>query len=373
VTADSIKIGLVVPDTGPGVIVNDFNGARSAVETRIAVQNARGGVAGRKIKLEWRDDQATPTGFSLATRDLVSQEQVFGLVALTVAFNGAADWLAAERVPVAGFASGAEWSDYPNVFHFGNLFNKGTVSTFGDYVKAAGGTRAVVVVDPIAAASPSLITTISASLRSRGVQIVDQIDFTHGISSPARVVDDFESSGADTLIGSAVTSDFVDIYSQVKDLGGQINVALNAGGYSSSMLSAFGSKMAGMTTLTKFATPGSAAMRAYEDAMRTYSPELADPSDEIAVASYVATDEMIRGLELAGPCPTRDAFIHNLRGVTDFTGGGLMPPVDLSKPKEPVLCSNFVKPDAAGRAFVAVPPPAELQHDGYWCGQLISD
>ncbi|ONH30434.1 ABC transporter substrate-binding protein [Pseudofrankia asymbiotica] len=372
VTPDSIKIGLALSDSGPAAIVDAFKGVRGAVDARVDLQNAHGGVGGRRIDLVWRDDQASATGFSTAVHGLVGHEQIFGLIALTVAFGGSAAWLQAKNIPVTGFASSADWSDYPNAFHFGSLFNKGTVSTFGEYIKAQGGTKAVVVVDPSAETSPTLVTALSASLRSRGIQVIDQVDFTHEISSVSRVADELKQSGADALVGSAQAGDFIDIYARAKDLGAGIKVALNAAGYSSSLLETFGPKMAGMTTISTFAAPGSPAMVAYDNAMSTYSPEMADPSDEIAIASYVATDEMIHGLELAGPCPTRDAFIQKLRAVTDFTGSGLMPPVDLSKPKEPVVCESFIKADQAGRGFTTVPPPAELDHDGYWCGELVS-
>lgn len=372
VTAGSIKIGLIQPDTGPAEIVNTFTGARSAVEARVDVQNAQGGVNGRKIDLVWGDDQTTLSGFSQTAHDLVDTQQVFGLVALTVVLDGAATWLQAKNVPVTGFASSADWSDFPNVFHFGNLFNKGTVSTFGDYVKAQGGTKAVVVIDPSAATSPNLITALTASLRSRDIQVIDEVRFTHGISSAANVAQQLKQSGADALVGTAQGADFVDIYSQAVGLGIPVKVALNAGGFSASLLATFGSKMAGLSTISTFAAPTSAAMVAYERAMSAYAPELMDPSDEIAIASYVAADEMIQGLQLAGPCPTRAAFIQRLRQVTDFTGSGLMPPVDLSEPKEPMLCENFVKANATGDSFSMVPPPPTLDHDGFWCGQLVS-
>src|SRR5262245_32370577 len=178
VTPTSIRIGLVAPDSGPPGIVGLFAGARSAVNARVELENARGGVEGRRIELVWRDDEATGAGFSLAVRHLVDTEGVFGLVALTVNLAGGADWLSAQDVPVTGFASSADWSDHPNVFHFGNLFNKGTVSTFGDYLSAQGGTRAVIVVDPSQESSPDLTAAQAASLAGRGVHIADQITFT---------------------------------------------------------------------------------------------------------------------------------------------------------------------------------------------------
>ncbi|WP_198152733.1 hypothetical protein [Pseudofrankia sp. DC12] len=147
---------------------------------------------------------------------------------------------------------------------------------------------------------------------------------------------------------------------------------LNAGGFSTSLLDTFGSKTAGLSSASTFVAPKSAAMTTYDNAMSSYAPKLLDPSDEIATAPYVAADEMIQGLRLASPCPTRATFIRNLRQVTDFTSSGLMAPVDLSKPKKPQVCKNFVRVDPTGRGFSMVPPPAALNHAGFWCGQVLS-
>lgn len=128
-----------------------------------------------------------------------------------------------------------------------------------------------------------------------------------------------------------------------------------------------------MSAISTFAAPESPAMISYRHAMSIYAPELADPSDEVATSSYVATDEMLQGLQLAGSCPTRTAFVDKLRHVTDFTGSGITAPVDLAKPKEPVLCENFVKADPSRNSFATVQPPAALDHHGFWCGQALSN
>ncbi|WP_052711198.1 hypothetical protein [Pseudofrankia sp. DC12] len=105
--------------------------------------------------------------------------------------------------------------------------------------------------------------------------------------------------------------------------------------------------------------------------MSIYAPVVEDPSDELAIGGYVGADEMIEGLRLAGPCPTRQSFIDSLRKVTAYSAAGLVSPVDLAEPKQPMLCQNFRDVDPAGHSLVPVPPPAALAHDGYWCGVAL--
>jgi branched-chain amino acid transport system substrate-binding protein len=46
------------------------------------------------------------------------------------------------------------------------------------------------------------------------------------------------------------------------------------------------------------------------------------------VNNWLSADLFVKGLSVAGGCPTRDSFINGLRQVHDFDGSGLLPPID---------------------------------------------
>lgn len=48
-----------------------------------------------------------------------------------------------------------------------------------------------------------------------------------------------------------------------------------------------------------------------------------DPYVAFAPIGYMSADLMIRGLQEAGTCVTKENFINNLRQVTDYSGAGL--------------------------------------------------
>ncbi|MBL7492181.1 ABC transporter substrate-binding protein [Frankia sp. AgB1.9] len=371
VTANSVKLGFIFPDTGPAEIANVFKAARSGAAARIDAQNRAGGVYGRQLDLDWGDDRSDPRTFALVAHDFVDNKKVFGLIANTIVLDDSAGWLADQDVPVTGTATSAAWSDHPNLFHSGSLFNKGGTTVFGDFVKAQGGKRALLVIDPNVPTSSSLAAQLVPSLESRGIQVVGAVTFTEGITNAARVADQLKKSGADTLVGAAQSGPFIDIYAEAKKLGVKLNVALNSSGISTALLAQRGTDMAGMSVTSPVAAKGSPARNAYESAMNTYAPEVEDPSDELAIGGYVAADEMIEGLRLAGACPTRQSFITSLRRVTAYSANGMISPVDLAQPKQPELCQNFISVDPAGRTFVPVPPPAAVARDGYWCGSVL--
>ncbi|MBL7494568.1 ABC transporter substrate-binding protein [Frankia sp. AgB1.9] len=368
VTAKSIKIGLVYPDSGPTGIVSTFSGTRSGVEARIALQNAHGGVNGRTIDLVWRDDQANAPMFSAVAHDLVDTQKIFGLIAQSIVVSDSAAWLSVQNVPVTGAATTADWTRYPNFFDFGNLFNPGAVSTFGDYVQAQGGTKALIVADPTFEVFQNLDAKIAPSLRNAGIAVIGTVSYTG--MSPARVAEQLKSSGANALVAAVPTSAVLDIYAAARRLGVKLRVVLGSS-IDNSLVAQRGPEMAGLSFLSSFSSTTSPAMVAYSNVMHTYAPQLANPYDELALDGYVAADEMIEGLQLAGACPTRDAFIKSLRQVGAFTGNGLIAPVNLSQPKAPTICVEFLKVDRVGGSLTPVPPPATVDQNGFWCGHTI--
>ncbi|OHV40791.1 Leu/Ile/Val-binding protein (LIV-BP) [Pseudofrankia sp. EUN1h] len=371
VTGDSIKIGLVLPDTG-GAVAEAFRPARGAVEARIDKENAAGGVYGRKIDLTWQDDEANVNVFTNAVQHLVTADQVFGLIAQTVSLTDeSASWLQTKGVPMVGLPSSPIWSNYSNLFHFGSLYNKGgAVDTFGRYIKAQGGTKALLVIDPTSQTSADLAGQLVASVRSQGIAVVGETPYTQDVSDPAKVATQLRQDGADTLIGATQADAFIDIYAAAKAAGVNLKVALSSSNYGPTEIQQRGKDMAGMSMTMAFQsyTTNSPAIQAYRDAITTYSPETTSPFDDVAIVSYAAADEMIKGLQLAGPCPTRQSFITNLRKVTSYDAGGLLAPTNLSRPHDPVSCFNFLKVNATGDGYATVPGNTPT---GFWCGNPV--
>jgi branched-chain amino acid transport system substrate-binding protein len=76
---------------------------------------------------------------------------------------------------------------------------------------------------------------------------------------------------------------------------------------------------------------------------------------------YASAVIFIKGLQLAGACPTREAFISELRKVTDFSANGTLAgsisftPTQISPNGNPFACYWFVQ--NAGASFKADPQP----------------
>ncbi|ADP81865.1 hypothetical protein FraEuI1c_3858 [Pseudofrankia inefficax] len=370
VSGDTIKVGLIYPDTGS--LTEAFKSARSAVEGRIGLANANGGVDGRQIQLEWRDDAGTSSVNASAAEDLVENQGVLGLIELSTAVSGSAGYLDQHGIPVTGLTAESLWNDHANMFSFSYLFVSGSlVSTFGEYAKAQGGTKAAVLQDG-AGASAGIADQLVASLASQGITTVKRVGYTTGQSSAARAADEILASKADVIVGTVAMSSIAETLAAVRARGGNPKVVLSPTGYDPQLVRQQGPSIAGLTIWLNY-TPFEAkspAIANYESAMAQFAPELAEPDQEVAVASYISTDLFVRGLEAAGPCPTRAAFIKNLRAVRDYDAGGLVPgAIDLSDNRGRAnTCYAFVRVNAAATGFDVIKKP---DGSAQWCGQRL--
>jgi ABC-type branched-subunit amino acid transport system substrate-binding protein len=372
VTPTEINVGLIYPDTGP--LAPALQDARAGVEARIGLANASGGVNGRKIVLNAQDDGSNAQTFANVARDLVSRQNAFGLIAETLNISAAAGELDRAGIPVTGLPAEPVWTQHQNMFTLSAFSpSTGSVTTFGMYARRLGATRAVLVTDTSSQSTNELAQMLADSLRSQNVEVADTIPLTPDVTSPAAIAQRIRASGADALFGPLAPGDFVAVYDAARSAGVRFKVALNGAGYGSQMLATYGARMAGVSIMVGY-TPFSVkspALSTYEQAMVQYAPESTHVESEVALSTYVTADEFIRGLQLAGACPTRQAFITNLRAIKSYNAGGLIPSIDFSRFGSPNLCYAFVRVNDAGTAFDVVPNTGAAD-PVQWCGTPIA-
>nr|MDT0664763.1 ABC transporter substrate-binding protein [Micromonospora sp. DSM 115978] len=268
--------------------------------------------------------------------------------------------------------------EYPNMFTFSYLFTEGeSVDTFGRYVRAQGGTRVAVVRSDLAALATDIGLKLEASLEAVGIEVIAQAFlYNHNLPNADRLGQQIRDSGADVVVGVLSGAEFADVMQGLRTARADIKVALAPSGYDPSLLDRFGQQLAGLSIFLNY-VPFEAdtdAHRRYLDSMIRYAPELASPDQEIAFVSYIFTDLFLHGLELAGPCPTRQSFINTLRAERSYDADGLLPgPIDFTRDFGQIsLCYTFLKVDESGERFRIVDNPDTGPGDpSRWCGDRI--
>jgi branched-chain amino acid transport system substrate-binding protein len=367
VTADSVKLGLLYPDTGPAS--GAFAAYRAGVDARFGAANAVGGVNGRRLSYTWQDDESTPGTNLVGARKLVDQKKVFGIIETTPVAAGSATFLHDRGVPVTGVALEPAWNVNDNMFTFLNFVGSGSVSTWGDYVNSQGGRRALILRLAFSDAMRLQVEKMSASLQASGVDVTGIVDLVPGAVDMASLVAQIKDSGANALVGLLPPEVLNETVVAARMAGVTLNAAISfSPGYDQSLLHKYGQRIRGTSYYLGYSPfeLNTAVHRAFLAAMTRYAPQLQPPSQGGAVSGWIAADLMIRGLQRAGDCPTRSRFIKELRAVHDYNADGLLPePLDLRTSfGQTTRCLTFVQVSQDGARFdVKQPTPM--------CGRII--
>ncbi|CAI7978938.1 Amino acid-binding protein [Frankia sp. Hr75.2] len=348
VTSEQVKLGFVVSDSSAAL-----SSARSGVDARIGLANEQGGIHGRRIVYQWRDDANSPSQNARVTEELLRRESAFGLVTATSAIGDSLDSLTTQGVPVVGLAQSA-WAKYQNLFSYQY---EPSPETVGRYIQASRGTKVAFVTTGASAFTLDIISRYKAAFGSIGLASTETISYASSSDSPARVAQKLADFGADSLIGFTAPQDFAAIVHATRAANLNLATSVSLTGYDRGLLPTLGPALAGVSFPVYFRPfeAGGAPIDRYRNAMTRFAPETIQPEQQFAMRAFIYTDLFLRGLELAGDCPTREGFISALRGVTDYDAGGLIEPVDLStNAGQPLSCYAFVQINPAGDAFQVV-------------------
>lgn len=351
VTADEVKIGLVFTDSGTGS--SSFASARSGVDARIGLANEEGGINGRRIVYEWRDDANSTSQNSRVTDELVQRENVFGLLGESSSFGGSLESLSTQNVPVVGIAQ-ASWARYKNVFS--ELYEPAP-ETIGRYIRESGGSRVGVLITGASAFALEVIPRYTEAFGRVGLTSTDTISYARGSDSPARIVQKLATAGADSIVAFMTPQDLADIMPAVRAADLSLTSTLSLGGYDRGLLPTLGPALAGVSVPVFFLPfeAGGPAIARYTDAMARFAPQALIPEQQFAMRAYIHMDIFLRGLQLAGDCPTRAGFLSALRQVPDYDADGLIAPTDLGNNANVRLdCYGFVQVNQPGNAFQVI-------------------
>ena len=325
ITPTSITIGFISPKTGPAAA--NFAGAEQAARLRVAQENAKGGIFGRKITLIGYDDQANGSVQTQIANQAVQQDKVFGIV-LASAADSMMPYLKQNNVPVAGFNVLALATDR-NTFGISGPTVAGVVSTAPLVrLKQAGVTSAAFIAHNTPGAVNSIKSISSAVGASgtgitNGLTILDEPQGAHDATTTALRM---KAAGVNGSYESMFVDGGISIAQALSQQGVNLKANYLVGLSDPSVIAKAAGPLEGMIGSTYGTTPagvpGKPGVRTFVNGMKAAG---LNPYTAIAPVGYAATDLMITGLKKAGKCPTRQSFIDNLRKVTNFTANGMLP------------------------------------------------
>jgi branched-chain amino acid transport system substrate-binding protein len=378
VTSKTIAIGLINDTTGAAA--STFSDGVGAAQARVDLQNAEGGVDGRKLKLVTVDSQSSPAEFQTAAEALVSKS-VFGIVSDSAFTFGGSRYLTQQNVPVTGNGlDGPEWGTAPNMFSYDPpTFTTYHGTSYGyDFasilLKSLGVKKTAVLTY---GNSPSGILSAQHAVAEDsklGIQnCYEDLSVPFGSMDFTAVALVLKQNGCDGVIGTFTASSNIALALAIRDAGLNIKQFYYTS-YAQSTLSSAAAESALDNTYSEGLTvsghtSSAAALRKFYSELKKYDPSYKGGIPDLGVTtSWDSTDMMIEGLKLAGPNPTRAAFVAKLRTVKNYTLGGLSTtPIDfnyLAGHLPSTECVNLV--ELKGNRFVPVP-----SNGAATCGKLV--
>ncbi len=356
VTADTIKVGVISPTSGPQA-QSYAPGTEQGIEARIEAANTSGELGDRTIELVKADDQGNQANNLTAAQQLVEQDGVFGIIELSNASDGSAEYLYDEGIPVAGWHNGVkDWGIYPNMFSWRNSQPADQENVFtsrpADVMKELGAKKVALVGSNIGSSAVFIDQAAQAIDKTKGLEVVYQTtDVTAEQQDFTGIADQIKQSGADGVYTGLAGLQANALSQAIKQAGVELEAIVFPGGYDDRVVGLPGYEGAYLGTEFKPLEVGSPGLTAYEEAMAAAGNE---PLRFFALQGYFAADAFVNGVKAAGVnCPTRKAFINNLRLEKDYDAGGAFVPVDYAEIfGRPFYCVYYLQ--ITGGEFVPV-------------------
>ncbi len=328
-----ITLAYVSSLTGAGA--SQDAGTQSGFLARIALQNAMGGVNGHKLVPLVIDDQTSPSVITTALQDALSKG-AFGIVSQSPLFFLADKIPNQQGVPVTGsYDDGPEWGTQPftNMFasDHGSTDPKSPVNTLvGGFLKSHGGTVIGTYGYGISPSSAGAARGAAEAFKAAGGKVgVEDITVPFGGANFTSAALIAKQNGVNAMTPSMDNNSNYTLATALKQAGVKLKATLFATGYEPDAIkSPVWNTLQGDYFLSAF-RPWSlpnAGTQQEKAAMQKYAHFSKNQFATFGqTEAWLGADLMIKGLQMAGPNPTRAAVIKDLRSIKSYNGNGLLP------------------------------------------------
>jgi branched-chain amino acid transport system substrate-binding protein len=327
-----ITLAFITSRTGEAA--SQFSDAPIGFKARVALQNAQGGINGHKIIPLILDDQTSPTEIVTAVQDAISKG-AFGIVSASPLFFLAAKYPQEQGIPVTGGSfDGPEWGTQPYTNMFaadtGSIDPKYPVGTgIGAFLKQHGGTVIGSYGYQISpSSSRSAIATADSFKHAGGKVGVLDTSISFGSVNMTTIALQAKQAGVNAIYAGMDDNSNFALAQALKDAGVKVKALVFPTGFEPDVVhSPAWASLQGDYFSTGFhpVQLPDAGTRQLVSALQKY--EQVPPSQFPAFNIYegwLGTDLMIKGIQLAGPNPTRPAVIKALRHLKGYSGNGIL-------------------------------------------------
>jgi branched-chain amino acid transport system substrate-binding protein len=350
VSDDTIKIGTIVPTSGPFAAF--YGQSLDGIKARIAQANAEAELGKRKIELVNVDDAGDAARNVTAAQQLAEEDKVFAVLTESNAGDASGEYLHDQKIPVVGWQLGLPvYGTYPNYFGMQNANTKNIQTEFtsrnADVIKELGGTKLAIVGSNAANSVVFTEQVKAAANKTKGLKTAYiNHDIPVGTTEFGSIADQIKQSGADSLYTALDNSGNTGLMSALKQAGVKLHPVIFPGGYSPLVLNlpTYDDVYFGIEFKPYELTPEWNGLTEYKKWMASEVPNA--PLSQLTGVGWISTETFLQGIKEAGvSCPTRKAFINNLRLLKGYTGDGFFDdnPINFAEVyNKPFTCVHYV-------------------------------
>ena len=260
-------------------------------------------------------------------------------------------YLGQQNIPVVGMALYPEYGTNKNMFGAASATQSNTLTSLATaQLFADAGATKVALISSSSPASTAGNKALANVMPLAGVTpVMSSNDAPTGGSFDATSLAlKVKNSGADGVYMSLNADVTASVLQAFKQQNVQVKKIYAASMTDPVVIAQLGAAAEGLTSSSYGNTPvqktNIPAIRTFVNGMKAAGY---NPYNPFGPIGFMAADTFITGLKLAGKCPTRDAFITNLRKDTNVTAAGLLPvPLNytpgLTPNGDPAQCTWFV-------------------------------
>lgn len=325
----TIKVGTIVPTSGPFALF--YSQSLDGIKARVAQANEEGELGKRKIELVNVDDAGDAARNTTAAQQLAEQDNVFGIITESNAGDASGEYLHDQKMPVVGWQLGLPvYGTYPNYFGMQNANTKNIKNEFtsrnADVIKELGGTKLAIIGSNAANSVVFTEQVKSAANKTKGLKTVYiNHDVPVGTTEFGSVADQIKQSGANSLYTALDNPGNTGLMQALKQAGVKLKPVIFPGGYSPLVLNlpAYDDVYFGIE-FKPFELAATKSWKGYDDFKTWMTKESPDvPLSQVTAVGWLSANTFIEGIKAAGvACPTRKAFINNLRLEKGYTANG---------------------------------------------------
>ncbi len=323
VTDTEIVIGSWGPQTGPAALWGSVN---RGMETYFRMINDAGGIHGRKLRLEHRDDGYQPQRTAAIARELVEQEQVFAIVGGVGTATGMAvrDYLVTQKVPWISPSSGSSHWAYPaerNIFATYPLYSDEAAILIDYAVEDLGKDKIAFFFQDDDYGKGGLVGA-KLALEAKGMSLVEKVSSQVSETDLTSQVLKLQASGAQVVVAWVLPKQAQILLATAARMGYQpqwmmpstlsdptMMYQLTRGSWEGVIFASFG--------LLDEQDP---LLKDYRRAARAYAPK--EQWGVFFASGFLIAEPLVEALRRSGRDLTYEKFIAAMESLDGFAGSG---------------------------------------------------